>query len=71
VPFGVRNSGLTVTRLSVLPLDLRWLSLGGGGGLDELADRTGSFSMGGGGVAVPAESIAEPSGSCGRSGTTI
>ena len=55
----------------LLLLDLRF-SFGGGGGrcCDELVERTESFSIGGGGVAVPAESTAEPSGKRGSSGTT-
>lgn len=62
------------TRWSVLPLDsLLSRSFGGNGGrcLEELWDRTESFSIGGGGVAEPGESTAEPSGRRGNSGMTI
>ena len=67
---GTSGSGFDAfTNCLVLPLDLR-LSLGGGGGPGgvELVARTGSFSMGGGGVADRGESSVAPSGSLGNSG---
>lgn len=68
---GARSSRLEATNWRVLPLDLL-RSLGGGGGRcrDEFAERTGSFSIGGGGVADCGESMTAPSGSFGSSGRT-
>lgn len=72
---GTNNSGLAVTNWRVLPLDLRLsLSFGGRGGrcLEELRERTESFSIGGGGGVLDfGESTAVPSGKRGRSVTLI
>lgn len=67
---GGSNSGLPETSCNVLLRDLRH-SLGGGGGrlLEELKERTGSFSIGGGGVADVGESTTPNSGRRGKSGT--
>jgi hypothetical protein len=53
-------------------LGRRARSFGGNGGRDPDRDRRESLSMGGGGVVCPlADSIAAPSGNCGRSVTII
>jgi hypothetical protein len=50
---------------------LRFRSLGGGGGREVLGERIESLSSGGGGVADAGETTAVPSGSWGRSVTSI
>lgn len=68
-PGGPSKSGLFTTSCRVLLL--RFPSLGGGGGREVLWERIESLSRGAGGVAEAGDVTAVPSGSWGRSVTSI